>query len=164
MPASPNCNAFANAYRAEARAAQTIVNRLLDEGREFGYQIAALAPTLKNGAPNVAYYRTRFLALQRDLHDAEARADVLQQRTNRLQTAINTTWNAPSAAGRRGIQFYPNNGASDVFYLNRLRDELGGVGSDAQFVQARIAILTEQLQALQEEGRRVGVPPGIFRE
>jgi hypothetical protein len=155
--------AFAHAYRAEARAAQAVVNLLLDEGREVGYQLAALSPTLKDGAPNVAYYRSRFLDLQRDLQDAQGRAEVLQQRVNRLQTAINTTWNAPAYSGRRGIPFYPNNGAADVFYLNRLRDELGGVSGDAQAAQARIVILTEQLQALQEEGRRAGVPPGVFR-
>lgn len=154
---------FAKASRAEARLAQETVNRLLDEGREAGYQIASLAPTRKDGSPNVEYYRARFLALQRDLQDAQAQAEVLQQRTNRLQTAINATLAVPVYASRRGILFYPNNGAADVFYVNRLRDELGGVGGDAQAAQARIALLTEQLQTLQEEGRRAGLPPGIFR-
>lgn len=153
----------ARAYRAEARLAQEAVNRLLDEGREYGFQIAALSPTLKNGEPNVEYYRSRFLTLQRDLQDALARTQVLQQQANRLQTQINSTLSYPSSGSRSGILFYPNNGAADGFYLNRLRDELGGVGGDYQDTQARIALLTAQLQALEEEGRRAGVPPGIFR-
>ena len=154
---------YVRAYRAEARAAQEAVNRLLDEGREDGFQLYALSPTLKNGEPNLEYYRSRFLTLQRDWQDAQARADVLQQRVNRLQTTINTNLNIPSYGARSGILFYPNNGAADGFYLNRLRDELGGVGGDYQATQARLAILTEQLAALREEGRRAGVPPGIFR-
>ncbi len=153
----------ARAYRAEARAAQAAVNQLLDEGREYGFQIQAMSPTLKNGEPNMEYYRERFLALQRELQDAQARADVLQQRVNRLQTQINSTLNYPPLSGRGGILFYPNNGAADGFYLNRLRDELGGVGGDYQATQARLAILTEQMMALQEEGRRAGLPAGIFR-
>lgn len=153
----------ARAYRAEARVAQEAVNQLLDEGREYGFQIQALSPTLKNGAPNLEYYRARFLALQRDLQDAQARVEVLQRRTNRLQTQINTTLNYPSSSSGNVILFYPNNGAADGFYLNRLRDELGGVGGDYQATQARITLLTAQLAALQEEGRRAGVPPGIFR-
>ena len=98
---------FAKAYRAEARAAQETVQRLLDEGREYGFQLATLSPTLKDGAPNVEYYRSRFLSLQRDLQDAQAHAEVLQQRVNRLQTAINATWNAPAYPGRRGMRYLP---------------------------------------------------------
>ena len=153
----------ARAYRAEARAAQAAVNQLLDEGREYGFQIQSLSPTLKNGEPNLEYYRSRWLALQRDWQAVQARADVLQQRVNRLQTTINTNLNMPSSGARSGTLFYPNNGAADGFYLNRLRDELGGLGGDYQATQARLAILTEQLEALREEGRRVGVPPGVFR-
>lgn len=153
----------ARAYRAEARTAQASLHQLLDEGRDYGFQIQALSPVLKSGEPNVDYYRARFLALQRELQDAQARADVLQQRVNRLQTQINSTLNYLSLGGRGGLLFYPNNGAADSFYLNRLRDELGGVGGDYQATQARLALLAEQLQALQEEGRRAGLPPGIFR-
>ena len=154
---------YASAYRAEVPAAQEAVNRLLDEGRDYGFQLATLAPTLKNGAPNVEYYRSRFLALQRDWQDAQARADTLQQRVNRLQTTINTNLNPRAAVGSRGILFYPNNGAADGFYANRLRAELGNIGGEYQATQTRLAILTEQLQALQEEGRRAGLPPGLFR-
>lgn len=155
--------AQARAYRAEARGAQAAVNQLLDEGKQYGYQLYTLSPTLPNGEPNLEYYRARFLTLQRDLQDTQARADVLRLRANRTQTTVNTTWNSVQYPGRRGIQFYPNNGAADVFYLNRLRDQWGGINDDLQATQALVVALTEQLEALQEEGRRAGVPPGIFR-
>lgn len=155
----------ARAYRNETRLAQEAVNRLLDEGRQYGFQLTYISPRLKNGEPNLDYYRARFLALQSELQDERARAEALQLRTNRVQTIISTNLNAgyyyPST--RRGFIFYPNNGAADGFYLNRLRNELSGVGGDLYTAQARVAILTAQLEELQEEGRRAGVPPGIFR-
>ncbi len=156
---------LARAYRNETRLAQDAVNSLLDEGRQYGFQLTYSSPRLKNGEPNLEYYRARFQALQTELQDEWARAEALQLRTNRVQTIINTNLNAgiyyPST--RRGFVFYPNNGAADAFYLNRLRNELGGGSGDLNASQARVAILTAQLEELQEEGRRAGVPPGIFR-
>ncbi len=156
---------LARAYRNETRLAQEAVNQLLDEGRQYGFQLTYISPRLKNGEPNLEYYRARFLDLQTELQDERARAETLQLRTNRVQTIINTNLNAgfyyPST--RRGFIFYPNNGAADGFYLNRLRSELGGVSGDLNASQSRVAILTAQLEELQEEGRRAGVPPGIFR-
>ena len=155
----------ARAYRNETRLAQEVVNQLLDEGRQYGFQLTYISPRLKNGEPNLEYYRARFQALQTELQDERARAEALQLRTNRVQTIINTNLNAgfyyPST--RRGFIFYPNNGAADGFYLNRLRRELGGVGGDMNASHSRVAMLTAQLEELQEEGRRAGVPPGIFR-
>jgi hypothetical protein len=156
---------LAKAYRYEARLAQEAVNRLLDEGRQNGFQLTYISPRLKNGEPNLEYYRTRFLELQAELQDAQARADVRQLRTNRVQTIINTNLNSVLyyPIPRQGFLFYPNNGAADGFYLNRLRGELAGVSGDLDASQTRVAILTAQLEELREEGRRAGVPPGIFR-
>lgn len=155
----------ARVLRNEARLAQEDVNRLLDEGRQAGFQLAYISPRLKNGEPNLEYYRTRYLELQTELQDEFARADVAQLRTNRVQTLINTNlnsvWFAPVT--RRGFIFYPNNGAGDAFYLNRLRNELAGVGGDLSSSQSRVALLRQLMDELQEEGRRAGVPPGIFR-
>lgn len=156
---------LARAYRNETRLAQEAVNRLLDEGRQYGFQLTYVSPQLKNGEPNLDYYRSRFLELQTELQDERKRAEVLQLRTNRVQTIINANLNGslyyPTTG--RGLIFYPNNGAADAFYLNRLRDELGGVGGDLNATQARIAILIGQIEELREEGRRAGVPPGILR-
>lgn len=151
--------------RNEARLAQEDVNRLLDEGRQYGFQLAHISPRLKNGEPNLEYYRTRYNELQTELQDELARAEVAQLRTNRVQTLINTNlnsiWYAPVT--RQGFVFYPNNGAGDAFYLNRLRNELAGVGGDLSSSQSRVALLRQLMDELQEEGRRAGVPPGIFR-
>lgn len=155
--------ALARAYRNETRLAQEAVNRLLGEGRQAGFQLTYISPRLKNGEPNLEYYRSRFLELQTELQDERARVEALQLRTNRVQTIINTNLNAGYYYPSSGFIFYPNNGAADGFYLNRLRNELSGVGGDLYTSQARVAILTGQLEELQEEGRRAGVPPGIFR-
>ena len=157
--------ALASVYQAEARTAQEAVNRLLDEGKQSGYQLNYLAPRTKTGAPNLEYYRTRFLALQAELQAARARAEVLQLRTNRLNTSNNATLNlSPGLAyNDRRILFYPNTGASDVYYLNRLRNEFGELNGDLNSMLTRISILSQLLGELQEEGRRAGVPPGIFR-
>ncbi len=155
---------LARAYRYEARRGQEAVNRLLDEGRKYGYQLTYIAPRLPNGEPNLEYYRTRFLELQAELQDAQAQANVLQLRTNRVQTTINTTYSGLYYPfPQYGFLFYPNNGAGDAFYLNRLRNELANVGGKLNASQARVAILAAQLADLEEEGRRAGVPPGVFR-
>ena len=155
----------ARTFRNESRLAQEAVNRLLDEGRQYGFQLTYISPTLKNGEPNLDYYRTRFLELQTEIQDENERANTMQLRTNRVQTIINTNLNAVVSAPRtrRGFIFYPNNGAGDSFYLNRLRNELAGVGGDLSSSQSRAVLLRQMLDELQEEGRRAGVPPGIFR-
>lgn len=160
-----NLRATAQALRAEARYAQQEVDRLLDEGKQYGFQLNFISPVLKNGAPNLEYFRTRYLDLAMELQDAQSRAAVLQLRTNRLQTSINNTlsYNAGWSNYYRGILFYPNTGAADVFYLNRLRNELAYIGGDANSNAARIQILQQELADLIEEGRRAGVPPGTFR-
>lgn len=160
-----NLRATAQALRAEARYAQQEVDRLLDEGKQYGFQLNFISPVLKNGAPNLEYFRTRYLDLAMELQDAQSRAAVLQLRTNRLQTSINNTlsYNAGWSNYYRGILFYPNTGAADVFYLNRLRNELAYIGGDANSNAARIQILQQELANLIEEGRRAGVPPGTFR-
>lgn len=155
---------YARAYRYEARRGQEAVNRLLDEGRQNGYQLATLSPRLSNGEPNLEYYRTRFLELKADLQDAQAQANVLQLRTNRVQTTIHTRYSGLYyPVPQQGFLFYPNNGAGDAFYLNRLRSQLANVGGKLSTSQVRVAILTAQLADLEEEGRRAGVPPGVFR-
>lgn len=157
--------ALASGYQAEARTAQEAVNRLLDEGKQYGYQLNYISPRTKTGAPNLEYYRTRYLALQSELQTARARAEVLQLRTNRLNTSINSNlnWQLGSNYPDRGILFYPNTGASDVYYLNRLRNEFGELNGDLNSALTRISILSQLLEELEEEGRRAGVPPGIFR-
>lgn len=155
----------ARIFRNETRLAQEVVNRLLDEGRQAGFQLTYISPTLKNGEPNLEYYRTRFLELQTELQDETERANARQLQTNRVQTIINTNLNSVVYAPRtrRGFIFYPNNGAGDAFYLNRLRNELAGVSGDLSNSQSRAVLLRQMLDELQEEGRRAGVPPGIFR-
>ena len=157
--------ALAAGYQAEARTAQEAVNRLLDEGKQAGYQLNYISPRTKTGEPNLEYYRTRFLALQSELQAARARAEVFQLRTNRLNTSINSTlnWQPGLNYHDRGILFYPNTGASDVYYRNRLRNELGGLSGDLNATLTRISVLTQLIEELQEEGRRAGVPPGVFR-
>ncbi|HEX4946731.1 MAG TPA: hypothetical protein VFZ34_08715 [Blastocatellia bacterium] len=155
----------ARAFRHEESLAQAAVNDLLEVGRRYGFQLVSPSPRLRSGAPNLEYYRSRFLALQKEIQDERLRVEALQLRTNRLQTMIHTPLNSvlyyPPADS--GLLFYPNNGAADAFYLNRLRREFSGLTGSLQASQARLAILLAELEELQEEGRRAGVPPGIFR-
>lgn len=152
-------------FRIEARHAQALVNRLLDEGRESGFQIFSFSPTLKNGEPNLDYYRAKFQELQSELLDLMAEKDVLRNEANRYNTVVNSTLNGgiyypPTGSG---ILFYPNNGAGDLHYLNRLRENFAGTSGDLKSVQTRIEFLFQQIEELKEAGRKSGVPPGIFR-
>jgi hypothetical protein len=159
-------NSSAAAFRSEVRAAQDEINDLLDYGREYGFMLYSISPTQKNGEPNEDYYRSRFLDLQADLNAAIARANVMQNRTNRLNTTINTNLSYPEiyyGASYNGILFYPNTGAADTFYLNRLRNNLAEVNGDLRSSQARIDLLNQQLEELKEAGRRAGIAAGVFR-
>ena len=159
-------NSSTAAFRDEARSAQDEMNRLLDYGREYGFMLYSISPSLKNGEPNEEYYRSRFLDLQADLQNSVARAEVVQLRTNRLNTSINNTLSYPEVqygSNYNGILFYPNTGAADTFYVNRLRNNLAEVSGDFRSTQARIELLNQQLEELKEAGRRAGIPPGVFR-
>ena len=155
--------ARAKIFRDESRRAQDAVNRLVDEGKRFGFLLSSLSSRLKNGEPNLEYYRTQYLALQAEIQDERSRLDLLQSNNNRIQTLISTNLNTYHPRRANGFLFYPNNGASDSFYLSRLRSEWEEVSGSLQASQTRITILQEQLDKLVDEGRRVGVPPGIFR-
>ncbi len=159
-------NANAAAFRAESRPAQDEINRWLDYGREYGFMLYSISPTLKNGEPNEDYYRSRFLDLQAALQNVSAQAEVSQLRTNRLNTSINNTLSYPEiryGSNYNGILFYPNTGAADTFYVNRLRNNLAEVNGDLRSNQARLDWLNQQLEELKEAGRRAGIAPGVFR-
>lgn len=130
------------ALRAEAKAAQERVDALLAEGEAKGYEVETIELQKKNGEPNLAGYRQRFAELKTELHDATARAEVLQLRINNIY----------------GEQRRNENG--DNFYLGRLRAERAEVAAELDRVRARIAELTQELARVRQEALLAGVPPG----
>lgn len=126
--------------RAEAKAAQSEIDALLDEGEAKKYKLALLSPTTKTGEPNLDYYKSRLGELQTELHDAEARAQVMQLRMNEIRLRING--NAVSG---------------DNFFLGRLRSELQEAQEGFDKAQARIAAAKEKLEALRREASGAGV-------
>ncbi len=126
--------------RAEAKATQSEVDALLAEGEAKKYKLAAPSPTTATGEPNLDYYRTRLAELETELHDAEARAQVMQLRMNEIRLRING--NAVSG---------------DNFFLGRLRSELQEAQEGFDKAQARISAVREKLAALRQQAREAGV-------
>lgn len=143
--------------RAEADLARAELDALLDEARVNGYQLRSFALFKANGDPDEQSFRERFLALQLDLRDAIARAEVMQLRVNRAGTKLRSIGCARFDTAGRCI------GANDIFYENRVRGELNATRADLAVAQSRIAALRQQLADLQRQGELAGLPPGLFR-
>lgn len=135
----------AKALRAEAEAAQQVIDNLLAEGEAQKYEVEEIALEKKNGEPNLKGYTEKISELQRDLSDAEARAQVLQLRINFIY-----------GEQRR-------NEGGDNFYLRRLKDERAELTSELEQVKAKIAQLTQQISQLKHQAALAGVPPGELR-
>ncbi len=139
-------SALMRRLRAEAVVAQHEVNTLLEEGEIKQFKLHSLSPTTETGEPNLNYYRKRFLELQTDLRDAEARAQVMRLRANDLRRRITI-----------------NSVTGDNFFIGRLRDELEETQQGLELARARIATLSQQLEELRQRAHAAGVPPGILR-
>ncbi len=139
-------SALMRRLRAEAAVAQHEVNALLEEGEIKQFKLLSLSPTTETGEPNLNYYRQRFLELDTDLRDAEARAQVMRLRANDLRRRITI-----------------NSVTGDNFFIGRLRDQLQETQQGLELARARIATLKQQLEDLHQRAHAAGVPPGILR-
>jgi len=133
--------------RAQSRAAQNDLNKLLEYGRQKGFaETAGPKAISEDGKPNEDYYRTRYAALNEELQTADRRVQLYENRVRDLNQRI--TNNAVS-----GDNFY-------IAQLQQERDE-----SQEKLEEARAARnkAHNDIATLKDEARRAGIPPGVFR-
>jgi chromosome segregation ATPase len=135
--------------RAQARAAADDLGQLLEYGRQKGFSEASgPKASSDDGKVNEEYYRAGFAALNEALETAERRIELFENRVRDLQQHI--------------LQNGGKNGG-DNFYIAQLQQDREEAQRNLdQARKARDKARTD-LDALMEEARRAGVPPGVFR-
>ena len=141
--------------KTAAKTAAEELAQLLEVGRLNRYSEApGPDPILKNGDANQDYYKARFIALNEALQTAERRVQLYDDRVRDLSQRIMQTGGKDGPGGT---------GGGDNFYLAQLQEQRQEAQQQLDEARAASAKAGSDLDALKEEARRAGVPPGIFR-
>ena len=131
--------------RAEARAAEAELKDALDQAKGKGFTEAeGPKPVAEGGRPNEDYYKTKFAKLNEAVQDAERKMQLYEIRVRDLTGRMNNTSGDRFSGGQIQQQL-----EEAQQQLNEARDARTRAQSD--------------LDALRDEARRAGVPPGVFR-
>ena len=142
--------------RVQARAAADDAAQLVEYGKQKGFTEAEEPKaTAEGGKPNEQYYRAQFAKLSEAAESARRRVQLYDNRVRDLNQQISTNSGGKDRNGR-------STGGDSFFglQLQKDRDE-----AQQKLEEARAALSQGQtdLDALREEARRAGVPPGLFR-
>jgi len=133
--------------RAQARKAASDLQELLQYGREKGYSEEAPAQsTLEDGKPNEEYYRGRYAALLDESKDADRLVRLYENRVSDLNQRI-----------------LLNTGSGDNFYTMQIQQDRDAMQEKLNEARAARTKAQSDIEALMEEARRAGLPPGLFR-
>jgi len=138
-----------NDLRKDARAAAEDLAELEAYGKEHNFAEAA-GPEAKTatGNANDEYYRLKYEKLMEKIQDADRRALVYENRVRDISQHILLT------GGKNG---------GDNFYIMQLQQDQDEAQQKLnEAISARTSARND-LEALMEEARRNGVPPGVFR-
>jgi len=137
----------AKQLRDEAKQAKEELRKIEEDGRDNGYkEEAGPAPTTEGGKPNEQYYRERFEKLTQAAQDAQRRIQLYEDRVRDLNQRITN-----------------NSRTGDNYFIGRLQEDLSEAQKSLQEAQEAYDKSQADLDALKEEGRTAGVPPGVFR-
>lgn len=142
--------------KTQARTAADDASQLADYGKQKGFSEAEeLKATSEEGKPNEEYYRAEYLKLKEALETAQRRVSLYDNRVRDLnqQLATNSGGRDKSGHATGGDSFY-------AMQVQKDRDEALQQLSDAKAAQSKAQ---SDLDALWENARRAGVPPGLFR-
>ena len=133
--------------RAQSRAADEDLNKLMEYGREKGFKESEGPKAASaDGKPNEQYYRSRFTSLNEAIQTAERRVQLYENRVRDLNQRISN-----------------NSGTGDNFYIAQIQQERNEMQQKMTEARAARTKAQNDLDALLEEARRNGVPPGVFR-
>jgi hypothetical protein len=141
--------------QTQARAAADDLTQLVEYGRQKAFTEGAETKPTEEGKPNESYYRTQFAKFTEALESAQRRIQLYDNRVRDLSQQMTTNSGGKDKAGHR-------TGGDGYFgaQLQKDRDE-----AQQKLDEARTALTKAQtdLDALRDEARRAGVPPGVFR-
>jgi chromosome segregation ATPase len=133
--------------RAQARKAAAELEDLINLGRQKGYSEEAEAqPTTGDGSPNEQYYRARYAALLEEMSDAERLIRLYENRVRDLNQRI-----------------LLNSGSGDNFYTAQIQQDRDAMQERLNEAREAREKARSSIDALVEEARRAGLPPGVFR-
>jgi DNA repair exonuclease SbcCD ATPase subunit len=132
--------------RAQARDAHEALDKLLEEGRAKGFTETPGPSASKDGKPNIDYYKTKFAELTEKLQTAERRVKLYDDRIREMNQRITI-----------------NSRTGDNYYIAQLQQLRADAQHDQDQARAELESAQRDLEALKEEARRAGVPPGVFR-
>jgi len=142
--------------RAQARDAADDLTQLVDYGKQKGFSEAEEPkPTAEDGKPNEQYYLTQFAKLTEALQTAERRNQLYDNRIRDLNQQISTNSGGRDKSGRST--------GGDSFYMLQLQKDREEAQQKLDESRAGLTKAQADLDALREEARRAGVPPGLFR-
>jgi chromosome segregation ATPase len=131
--------------RAEARTAEADLKELLEQGREKSFTEAPPAKaTSESGEANQDYYKAKYAELNEKIQTADRQIQLYGNRIRELSERMNN----------------PNVDRFSASQLQQDRDEANQKLQEAH--EARTKAQNE-LDELQNEARRAGLPPGVFR-
>lgn len=142
--------------RAQARVAADDAAQLVEYGKQKGFTEAEEPKaSAEDGKPNEQYYRTQFAKFTEAVETTRRRVELYDNRVRDLNQQISTNSGGKDKNGR-------STGGDSFFglQLQKDRDE-----AQHKLDESRAALTQAQtdLDALREEARRAGVPPGLFR-
>ncbi|PYT09257.1 MAG: hypothetical protein DMF60_02925 [Acidobacteria bacterium] len=143
------------AVRGQARVAADDLAQLVEYGKQKGFTEAPDPKPTEEGKANEEYYRTKFAKLNEALETAQRRISLYENRVRDLTQQLSTNGAGKDSKGR-------NTGGDSFFAAQLLKDR---EEAQQKLDEAREAVGKAQadVDALRDEARRAGVPPGLFR-
>jgi hypothetical protein len=139
--------------RKQSRDANADLQDLVQYGKDRGYSEAeGPKPTTDGGKANEAFYVAKFAEVSEEIQTAERRVQLYADRLRDIQQRILN--NGSGGAGQKG---------GDNFMLAQLQQEKAEAQRSLDDAKSAKTRALEKRDALIEEARRAGVPPGIFR-
>ena len=135
--------------RNQTRSAKDDLNQLSEYGKEKKFGEAEGPKSVSDdGKPNEAYYRAKFASLKEEVQSADRRIQLYENRVRDLQQHILLN------GGKNG---------GDNFYTAQLQQDKEEAQRSLDEARAARSSAASKLDALMEEARRAGAPPGVFR-
>ena len=142
--------------RAQALAAADDLAQLVDYGKQKGFTEAeGPKPTTDGGNPNEEYFRSRLAKVREDIESAQRRVELYNNRVRDLNQQLATNSSGKDKNGHKT--------GGDSFYSGQLQQERDDAQQKLDEARSALSKAQNDLEDLQQEARRAGVPPGLFR-
>lgn len=142
--------------RVQARAAADDLAELVDYGRQKGFTEAeGPKPTSDDGKPNEEYFRSRLGKVNGDIESAQRRTELYNNRIRDLNQQLATNSSGKDSKGHKT--------GGDSFFAGQLQQEREEAQRKLDEARTALAKAQNDLADLQEQARRAGVSPALFR-